>query len=330
MLNIFASEMKNSLHISKCNLCNRPDVKLLFEDIRKFDRSYNVYQCPHCDTAVTVPFPDKEELNRLYSSDNYRAHDRRFIYPVELFVKHFNSSRLRSIERICKKGRMLDIGCGRGLALHMAREKGWETFGLEFSDDSAFHAKNILDLDVRTGGLPEAGFEHNSFDVITIWQVLEHMEKPEQTLRECYRLLKTGGVLVMSVPNRESLQARFSGRHWFHLDVPYHLYHFSAEGIKGLLERLSFRVGRTTHFSFEQNVFGFIQSLLNICGISNNFLYDILKTRGLRTHAKDMRYVKDLLLTLLLLPVNVPLSLLLAVIEAVLGRGGTVEVYAVK
>ncbi len=278
----------------------------------------------------TSPVPDSAIMKDLYASGQYRDHAKRFIRPLETLIRFFRGGRLRGIKRFCKRGRMLDIGCGRGLVLARARDESWDTAGMEFSDDTARQAREVLGLDIRTGRLEDAGFTRGSFDVITIWHVLEHLPDPEVTLRTCYSLLKPGGLLAVAVPNSESLQSRITGRHWFHLDVPYHLYHYSCTNLSGLLERLSFHVKKTVHFSLEQNPFGFLQSMLNMTGLRHNLLYDFMRTKSLRKQMLRGRTGMDLVLTFLILPVFTPIAIGLSVLEALACRGGTVAVYAIR
>jgi 2-polyprenyl-3-methyl-5-hydroxy-6-metoxy-1,4-benzoquinol methylase len=167
----------------ECPLCNRTGMEVCNYEIK------------------TEPFPEGAHLLSLYSSDTYRSHEGRFIDSVELFIRRFRRSRLRKIKEYCSRGRILDIGCGRGLMLSMAKEDGWDTYGLEINDETAFHARNEYGLDVRTGSILETGFEAGTFDVITIWHVLEHVEDPVGTIRECHNLLKPGGTLAIAVPN---------------------------------------------------------------------------------------------------------------------------------
>jgi SAM-dependent methyltransferase len=214
------------------------------------------------------------------------------------------------------------------------REEGWKTFGLELNDETAAYARNVLGLDITTGNFVDAHFENQSFDVITIWHVLEHFLAPIVTINECNRILKVGGALIIAVPNADSLQAKISGRHWFHLDIPYHIYHFNVGNLCSLLEKSSFKVDKIRHFSFEFNPFGYLQSFLNMTRIEYNFLYNLLKTKSIRkslfSRTRRYKFIIHLSLTVILTPFFIPLSLILAVIEAAMGRGGTIEVYATK
>jgi len=131
-------------------------------------------------------------------------------------------------------------------------------------------------------------------------------------LGECRRLLRTGGLLVIAIPNLGSLQAYFGMRHWFHLDIPLHLCHFTENGLRRLLARSGFKVRHIRQFDLEYNPYGWLQTLLNATGIRKNWLYDRLWTFAL-------------------LPLYAPRSLALALFESyALKRGGTIEGYAFK
>jgi 2-polyprenyl-3-methyl-5-hydroxy-6-metoxy-1,4-benzoquinol methylase len=284
--------------------------------------------------GITVPFPSQAELEKLYASNNYRMDDaRRFIPVVESAIRRFRKARFGRISRYVKGSgrRILDVGCARGLMLSMARESGWEPYGLEFSAETARHAREELGLDVRACSIVEAGYEPGFFDIITIWHVLEHIESPAETIEECSKVLSPEGVLVVSVPNFDSLQARISGPKWYHLDLPYHLFHFSLANLRELLEKNSFRVIRVKHFSLEFGPFGFLQSLMSMTGIQRNLLYDFFKTGGLNKNtSRERGSASEFLMCAALLPVLGPLSFILSVFEAAIGRGGSIEIYAKK
>ena len=318
-----------------CVLCNSAvGYQKKFNRFEKDNRSYEIIICPGCRLWITQPFPDQEHLDSLYSTNNYRKHHSRFVLPAEKIVEFFRKLRCRRIKNLFYKGRILDIGCARGLFLSLMREEGWKTFGLELNDNTAHHARNVIGLDVKSGNLSDAHFGVQSFDVITIWHVLEHLSDPILTINECNRILKKGGKLVIAVPNADSLQAKISGRFWFHLDVPYHLYHFNVRNLCLLLERFSFKINKIRHFSFEFNPFGYLQSFLNISRIEHNLLYNLLKTKSIRksllSRTRRSKFIMHLSLTAILTPFFIPLSLILAVIEAVMRHGGTIEVYATK
>jgi SAM-dependent methyltransferase len=255
--------------------------------------------------------------------------NRRFHPALEQLVTWLRGRRVREIERRAGRGRVLDIGCGRGITLAQLAARGWEVHGTELSAAAAAPARELLGDAIRVESVLASSFPPGFFDVIILWHVLEHLPEPRAVVAKCRELLRPGGLLVVAVPNFDSLQRMATGRHWFHLDLPRHLTHFGAQRLRELLAEHGLVVDTVSHFSFEQNPYGWIQSLLNRSGFRSNLLYDLIKLPSARSEPQPWRShpVQSLLLAPVLLAI-VPLSLLLFAVEVVLRRGGTVEVYA--
>jgi 2-polyprenyl-3-methyl-5-hydroxy-6-metoxy-1,4-benzoquinol methylase len=269
------------------------------------------------------------EIGRYYPASYYGDNNRRFNSLLEGLIPFFRNRRARAIEKFVPKGRILDVGCGRGILPALMRERGWEAHGLEFSEMSARHARDELRLPIFVGDFLRSSYADSSFDAVVLWHVLEHVPDPVATIRRARQILKPGGLLVIAVPNFESLQARSAGRHWFHLDVPRHYHHFGLALLSRLLTSNGFSVLDVSHLSLEYNPYGWIQSLLNRLGFRYNLLYDLLKNPSARSLQNPLRIAPlQSLLTLAVLPVIVPLSFGLTLLEVLLRRGGTVEIYA--
>ncbi|HYA26718.1 MAG TPA: class I SAM-dependent methyltransferase [Thermodesulfovibrionales bacterium] len=318
--------------MSECVLCNGVLEDKILEGINNGDKIYEVFFCRRCKTGSTVPVPTSAELSRLYGAGSYRASGgKRFNPVIEFFILLSRHLRRKRIERYIGQGRMLDIGCGRGLFLDVMRRRGWEVTGVEFDKEVALRAAETYNIKVISGGPAEWGLPAESFDVITLSHVLEHVYDPAEMIRECSKIIRKGGLVVVALPNMGSLQASVGKAGWFHLDVPYHLHHFTEEGLTGLLHKNCLRKVKVRHFDLEYNFFGWLQTLLNISGTSMNFLYEVLKSAEVRKKKLAESKKRDLLLTLALLPFYLPLSFLLSFFESfVLKRGGTIEVYAVR
>src|SRR5581483_9825493 len=164
----------------------------------------------------------------------------RFNFVFEKMVRLFRFRRARLIARQVEPGPVLDVGSGRGLTLGYLKELGFEPFGVEITEEGAWHARHKLGIEVFVGDLKEAPFKPNRFHAVIFWHSLEHIEKPIEALRHAKKLLKPGGLLVVAVPNFESAQARFFGPYWFHLDIPRHYYHFSERSLRRALDELGF------------------------------------------------------------------------------------------
>jgi SAM-dependent methyltransferase len=140
-------------------------------------------------------------------------------------------------------GQLLDVGCATGDFLDVMRQyPGWEVCGVELSDYASRYAREQLGLDVRTGTLESAQFPEAVFDVVTLWDVIEHLPDPLGTLRQIHRLLRPGGLLVFNTPNLESLDARLFKAYWIGYELPRHLHVFSRRTLLTLIEIACFRL----------------------------------------------------------------------------------------
>jgi SAM-dependent methyltransferase len=141
------------------------------------------------------------------------------------------------------RGRLLDVGTAGGSFLHVAAAKGWEVSGCEPNTWLCEWGKTTYGLDIRPGTLHDQRFADQAFDVVTAWDVLEHTSDPREFLRECQRVLKPGGLLVLNCPDSDSWIARVMGRRWPML-LTVHLYYFTRRTLGELLRRVGFDVLR--------------------------------------------------------------------------------------
>jgi SAM-dependent methyltransferase len=292
---------------------------------------YSLQRCDECGLAYTVPQLPLEAMSDNYPKSYYGAGNLRFNRLFEFLVAWFRrrrAARLRDLRGQCP-GAVLDIGCGRGHFLATLRRWGWTCTGTELSDTAAHHARDTLALDVRVGPFQAGMLADARFDVIYLWHVLEHIPATFAALTEAQRLLNTGGMLVVALPNLSSWQARLCRYDWFHLDLPRHYVHCSTDWLMRSLSQLGFEIVEINHFSMEQNIYGWIQSLLNCAGLKQNLLYDILRRPSARDVARPFQaYPLQSIISVLAAVVFLPLASLAMLVEALLRRGGTIEVYA--
>lgn len=128
-------------------------------------------------------------------------------------------------------GKLLDVGCGDGRFLHSMKARGWIASGVEVDCKAVEQAKKKFGLDVKLGTLAEANFPESCFDAVTLRHVIEHLPDPVGVLRECRRVLKPGGRLVVVTPNTASLGHQLFAEHWLGLDQPRHLMIYSPSSI---------------------------------------------------------------------------------------------------
>lgn len=136
-------------------------------------------------------------------------------------------------------GKVLEIGCGNGDRLALLKQLGWKTQGIE-PDPSAAKIAQLQRLEIINRPFETGLLKAAEFDAILLCHVIEHLPQPEETLRECFRLLKPGGILILLTPNTQSLGHQKFGRDWLHLDPPRHLYLFNQENLSSLLKKTGF------------------------------------------------------------------------------------------
>ena len=208
---------------------------------------FMVVQCHDCGLCFTNPRPSAHGIAPFYSQDYApqqirEGHGPRWWHRLPLLGRRPNQA--RKTLRLHGQGRLLDFGCGSGSFLTRMRQQGWQVTGLEVSEEVVERLRTKLGLRALAGSLPHADLENASFDVITMWQSLEHVHQPLEVLASARELLAPGGRLIVAVPNIDSLAFRWFGSAWTGLDLPRHLIHFTPETLRLMLQRAGFRAGR--------------------------------------------------------------------------------------
>lgn len=228
----------------RCNLCNSISTELLF-----VKDSFNIVKCTKCGLVYVNPRPTKKEIKEIYSfaQKYYLDLSLNQIRQGEE-IKRFEGY-IEIIEKYKNNGRMLEIGCALGLFLKVAQEKNWEVYGVEFSDDLAEFARRRFGLKAIAGGIEETKFPSDFFDVIVLWDVLEHMLDPINALRCSIKILQKDGYLFLTIPNIDGFVPRVTyylfGKTfgiWQHPSPPAHTYEFSNKTITKMLELANFEV----------------------------------------------------------------------------------------
>ena len=142
------------------------------------------------------------------------------------------------------RGRILDVGCAAGFFLKIMEGEGYETQGVEISKYASSYARNVLKLNIVEGGLLSARFPDGFFDVITMWDVLEHLPNPLEALAECDRIMKKSGILIVETLNVDTLTVRILKQNWPLFKPPYHLFYFNRKTLKLMLSKSGFEIIR--------------------------------------------------------------------------------------
>jgi len=203
---------------------------------------FAVVQCQECGLCFTNPRPAADSIGLFYPED-YRPHRRPAWGPRKSLRSLIWKSDLGEADIPWHgRGRLLDFGCGNGKFLERMRGRGWDVTGLDVSPQVARQVCEETGVRVLVGELPRDELAPESFDVVTLWQSLEHVHQPRPVLREIHKLLAPGGRLVAAVPNIDSLPFRWFGSDWFALDLPRHLTHFTPMTLTLMLQRTGYRI----------------------------------------------------------------------------------------
>lgn len=243
----------------KCPICESYDNENIFPD-GALDPitgdQFHILSCNICHVAFTFPQPNNLEP---YYPSKYRGYGPLVSSILEIFYQ----ARVAKWNRMFSiPGKVLEIGCGPGFMLNVLKKKGWIVKGLERTESVAAFGREKLELDVTSqdvSDLPECP----DYDLIILFNVLEHLKDPLSVLEESSKRLAPNGKIIISVPNFRSLQARLAGPVWLHLDPPRHLFHFTPQSLELLLKKVGFKTESISYVSMEHDPYGLIESAIN-------------------------------------------------------------------
>ena len=312
-----------------CRICGRTHEEVFCESADYITGEvFCVVRCTGCGLIYVNPQPSAEELVRYYPQTHQTsapaAYERADARPRITLVSNLLGG---------APGRILDIGCGKGLLLAGLQKTGWEVFGTELSEVSAQIAGGA-GITVYNLPVEECPFEPESFDVVTLYHSLEHMINPQETLKAVHGLLRPGGFLVVEVPNIGSWYARVFNTAWFHLDVPRHLYHFNRHTLRRMLEACGFLVVRESTHNVQYDAFGAVQSILNKFlhkkNLLNNFNTGEINLRQLWREDKGVRNLTALAISEVALLIGFPLFAFMNIALSRWVDGGTLRFVATR
>lgn len=242
------------VEIQTCQLCGSQEGAEMFQD-----PPYRVLRCSTCDLVYVTPRHDEDALHKLYGEDYWRSNSPKtrgyacYAEEEPLYLRTFRK-RLELVRNHIPDGkiRVLDIGCAAGFFLRVMNEEGHEVRGVEVSADiAALAIEHLGEANIHVGFLDQlepqqSGFEIGSFDLITMWDVIEHVPDPQGLLQQAHKLLKPDGTLILETQNVDSRFAGILGKKWQHFKHEEHLYHFNPKTITRLLADTDYQVVRNT------------------------------------------------------------------------------------
>ncbi|MFN8524860.1 MAG: methyltransferase domain-containing protein [Chloroflexota bacterium] len=239
-----------------CNLCHSAEYTTLYPMAERRNGHGNpgdiyactstafglcgpIVKCKRCGLVYQNPIPSHEEIIDAYDQVVDQRYEEERAGRLDTFARD-----LAGVERHERPGRLLDVGCHLGLFLEVARERGWQTTGVEPSRWSVERARQA-GLDVRHGTLDSVSFPSESFDVVTMWDVIEHFVDPLAELKRTHRLLRPDGLLAVCTMNVDALFPRIARARWpWYMQM--HLVYFSRRTLHNMLAKAGFRVVEMT------------------------------------------------------------------------------------
>lgn len=227
-----------------CYLCKTPSPKLAFKKL-----GHEIYQCvnSHC-RLYFLKFEDSyNTFIKEYYSKGFFKGDKRLRayadYEGDKLVEQKNMTRyLRRIIQFKKHGKILDVGCAMGFLLELASQKGFDTYGIDVSDYAVKIAQKKFGNKIQLSPLSHATLKEKFFDVITMFDLIEHLKTPREDLQKLRNSLKDDGILIIQTGDVESLWAKRMKKNWHFFAPPQHLFFFSQNTLTKLLGEAGFKV----------------------------------------------------------------------------------------
>jgi len=261
-----------------CSCCGSLDAEVVFvgrDLLHGLPGDFPVRHCRDCGAFYLSPRPTQGEIAYYYPED-YAPHNIAAVADHRTAWARWNlqyamNKRLRAVSPYVREpGRVLDLGCATGNFLDNMRRLGWKPFGVEPNQSAAAYARERFGLEIFCGELEQAGYPEGLFDLVTLWDVLEHLHNPHRTLMEVARVTKAGGMLAINVPNPDGIEARLFGPYWAGWDVPRHLMVFPRPTLLRMLATLGFDQVKVT--SFINNTGGLPLSLQFWLGVHTQYM----------------------------------------------------------
>lgn len=311
----------------RCPVCEYPDAEKSYELGDRFfgvaDGVFSLYCCPSCELLFQDAVQIRDRLASFYPSGYWWRGDGRLAYLERLYREWVvRNDHLRFVQSIVADpagSTILEIGCGSGLFVKLARQAGLNAFGLDPSPEAVEAAHSAGIRWIRQGSVEELIESGETYDTLLLFHVLEHVADPFRYLRSLRRLLRKPGSLIVQVPNRDSFQARIFGRRWYGIDCPRHVCNFTQDSLLHLLGRAGFRIQKLRHFSLRDNSPAMVSSLfpfLDPVSQKVRYLRVAQKPSPILMGLKELTYFG---LVLCGLP--------FAWAESKLGNGGTISVF---
>ena len=241
--------------VEACPVCRYRISKpyLICKDHSVSGEEFTLVQCASCNFVYTNPRPNEKQIGKYYQSANYISHtdtNKGIINKVyHLVRKKTVADKVKLVNRLHEKGKLLDIGCGTGVFLEHCKKQGWQTKGIEPDEGARTIAHNRLNVPIEKDFL--TSYSNEKFDIITLWHVLEHIHELNKTVEKIVSMMTTDAKVVIAVPNIGSYDAQLYKNYWAAYDIPKHLYHFTKKTLELLMSNYGLRLVEVIPMKFD-------------------------------------------------------------------------------
>jgi len=246
------------IHIDKCPVCGHNHLELANTCIDHYatGEKFEIFRCASCGFLFTQNFPSENNIGRYYDTKEYISHsdtNKGIVNKLYHVVRNHMMKKKADIVRTHTHSSapwLLDIGCGIGVFLSEMSKRGWSVKGIEKNKEAREFAHRNFGVAVNDPEMLDK-FEESSFGVITLWHSLEHLEKLNETLKSIHKLLVENGTVFIAVPNAAAEDAAYYKEMWAAYDVPRHLWHFTPETMRLLVEKNGFGIEKIYPMPFD-------------------------------------------------------------------------------
>lgn len=277
-----------------CPLCEKNNVKIKFKMPR-----YSIFCCLTCNVEFNANFPPKNSAKETFSKEYYLDLQKEaFLDQMENHLLdpsiEFYQKRLQQVEKLAEGRKLLDVGAGFGTFLKTAYDAGWDVEGVEISPFGSEFIRNKYGFNIYTESLISLELGNSTYDVISFWDSIEHMDLPVRQLIKAYQLLKKDGILILTSDNYKSLMS-FLGRLSYSLSfgkitypverffIPYNKTYFSHDNMRNLLqgigceiilfEKMQYPISKLKLGHFEKLAMKILYNIESFLNIQSQFTY---------------------------------------------------------
>jgi len=289
--------------IENCPICGEKEHRFFLEaeDHNVSKDAFKIVECSKCSFRFTSPIPTEETIGEYYKSENYVSHSGTKKGLVNKIYHVVRNRAIKQKEKLASRNSneksILDIGCGTGDFLGYCKTQNWKTLGLEpdesarkiASENNQIEAKELTHL---------YAIKENSFDVISMWHVLEHVYNLNKDIEQYKKILKENGTLIVAVPNCSSKDAEHYKKDWAAYDLPIHLYHFRPNDMKKLFANHGMEVVEILPMKFDSYYISMVSEKYKggniISGFWNGFKSNLAANSKNNKYSSQIYVIKHL------------------------------------